>query len=306
MGGIYPAAPTQAEIDLIKLRRFLNDPTSVNRRVNDVNADTFLSDFLFPEVIETNGSLLYEISDGVYLDRDPEIVAPGAVYPRAKPTEGEAAFAAVPKTGIDVPITDEKIAESGRNEIDRASRQIGRHVRRVIDGRALTATSAAVTLTQAAVGGNWATDATRKVWLTVELAKASIDDEVENYEADTVLLTRTAYAYAMDGLLAALPRESTDGVVNTGKLPVINGMTFAPASLPAGVEGLVLDRKVFGARAFRRLASPEYTGDSATGIETWSRRNPLGNDEWLVRGRRMMLSIVREPRAARKLTGILP
>lgn len=304
MGGIYPAAPSTAEIDLIKLRRFLNDPTGVNRRANELAANTFLSDFLFPEVISTNGSLLYEISDGVYLDREPEVVAPGAVYPRAKPTEGDLAFAAVPKTGIDVPITDEKLAESGRNEIDRALTQVGRHVRRVIDTRALTALGTAVTLTQAAVGGIAFSAAGARPWLTVELAKASIDDEPEDYEADTVVLTRTNYAYAMEALLPALPRESATGVLQTGQLPVINGMTWVPAALPAGISGLVLDRKVFGARAFRDLPSPEYTGSSATGIETWVRRNPLANDEYLARGRRIMLAVVREPRAARKLTGI--
>ena len=111
MGGIYPSTPVQADVDVRVLWRFLQDPTAVGRLVNDVNADTFLADFVFPTTIETNGSLLYEVSDGSYVDRDPEEIAPGAVYPRAKPTDGTAAFARVPKIGEDVPITDEKLLE---------------------------------------------------------------------------------------------------------------------------------------------------------------------------------------------------
>ena len=51
MGGIYPSAPTQADIDIRTLWRFLQDPTSVGRLVNDVNANTFVSDFVFPTTI---------------------------------------------------------------------------------------------------------------------------------------------------------------------------------------------------------------------------------------------------------------
>ena len=76
------------------------------------------------------------------------------------------------------------------------------------------------------------------------------------------------------------------------------------ARLPAGTDGIVLDRSVFGARAFRRIPSPEYVGSSESGIETWSRRDPVANDQWLIRGRRSMIGVIQEPRAARKLTGI--
>lgn len=301
MGGIYPSAPKQSDVDIRLLWRFLNDPTSVNRLVNDVNADTFLSDWLFPTTIETNGSLIYEVGDGAYVDRDPEEIAPGAKYPRAKPTDGAAAFARVPKVGEDVPITDEKLQESKRDELRRGAQQVGRKVRRSIDTPAILGAAAAVTKTITAQA-DWTT-ANQKAWLDIMLAVASINDEDENYEADTVLLSWTAYAWAASALLPQLPRESANGVVNTGRLPEVAGLTFAPAKLPAGVDSMVLDRKVFGSRAFRRIPSPEYSGDPATGIETWARRDPAANDSWLVRGRRPMIAVVREPRAARRLVG---
>lgn len=307
MGAIYPAAPTQSEVDQIKLRRFLADPTAVNRRVNDLAANTFLTDFILPNTIETTGAVLYEISEGVYLDRDPEIVAPGAAYPRAKPTDGDAAFASVPKTGIDVPVTDEKLQESRRNEIDRASRQVGRHVRRVIDTRTITAALAAVTKTQAVIGQAWngADPKLTRAWATIMAAVQDIAAEPEEYEADTVLLSLRVWPYAVEAFgVTALSDAQKADAVRTSQLPVVAGVTLAPARLPAGTDGIVLDRSVFGARAFRRIPSPEYVGSSETGIETWSRRDPVANDQWLIRGRRSMIGVIQEPRAARKLTGI--
>lgn len=294
MGGIYPAVPTQQEVDVQKLHRFLNEPTSVNRLVNDENADTFISDFIFPTTIETNGALLYEVAEGTYLDRDPEEVAPGAVYPRAKPTDGEAAFAKIPKVGIDVPVTDEKLQESKRDEVRRAAKLVGRHVRRQIDTPALLGAAAAVTKTITATG-DW--------WQDIMDGVASINEEPEGYSADTVLIQWSKYAKLAGNLLPALPREMANGVVQTGRLPVIAGVTIAPAILPAGTDTMILDRDVFGSRAFRRIPSPEYTGDPANGIETWTRRDPMANDQWLIRGRRPMIAVVREPRAARRIVG---
>ncbi len=299
--GLYPTVPKQSDIDVRTLWRFLQDPTAVGRLVNDENANTFLSDWLFPTTIETNGALLYEVGEGSYTDRDPEEIAPGAVYPRAKPTEGAAAFARVPKVGQDVPITDEALQESKRDELRRAAQHVGRKVRRSIDTPAILGATAAVTKTVAAQA-LW-TSAGAKAWLDIMLAVASINDEDENYEADTVLLSWTAYAWAASTLLPSLPRESASGTINTGRLPEIAGLSFAPAKLPVGTDAMVLDRKVFGSRGFRRIPSPEYTGDPAVGIETWAGRDPLRNDQWLIRGRRPMIAVVREPRAARRITG---
>jgi hypothetical protein len=294
MGGIYPAVPSQNEQDVAKLQRFLREPTYMARLVHDENADTFLSDWLFPTTTETSGSVLYEVSDGVYLDRPPEEVSPGADYPRAKPTDGEAAFARVPKNGIDVPITDEKLQESKRDEIKRAAQQVGRHVRRQIDTPALVAANAAVTKTVAATG-DW--------WFDIMTAVGQINNEPENYNADAVVIPWDKYADVAKDVVGLLPREDRGGVVQTGKLPTIAGITIAPAIMPPGSDPMVVDRQVFGRRAFRRIPSPEYSGDPANGIETWTRRDQQANDQWLVRGRRPMIAVIHEPRAGRRITG---
>ena len=305
MAGIYPTTPVLSG-DAVTVDRFLKSPTLVRRRVDELAAQTFLADFLFTGREETNGSVIYEVGDGVYLAGKPEVVNPGAEYPRVLPTSGAAALAVLRKRGLDVPITDEKIGRSGMNEVDRALRQVAVTIRRDVDDSAVIAATTAVTQTQAAKG-TWSDLASRRAWLDVELAKAQIDGSHRGYEADTLLVRREAYAYLAESLLAALPRESTDGTLSTGRLPVLNGLTVAPADFPAssGVDAMVVDRKTFGALAYERIPSPEYQGDPATGIETWARRDPDGNDQWLVRGRRPVVPLVQEPMAAVEITGVL-
>lgn len=301
MGGIYPAAPAQADVDLALLWRFMNDPTHVHRVVQDENANTFIADFLLPRTVETNGSVIYEVADGVYLDREPEVVAPGAQYPRAKPTDGTAAFAQIPKVGIDVPVTDEKLQESKRDEIRRAAQQVGRHVRRKIDTPILQGIGAAVTDTVSATAA-WGASVT-SAWYDVMRAVAEINEEDEEYQADTVVLTWSKYAALAGSLVAMSDGQLRSGLVQSGTVPVIAGITVVPGKLVSGVEAIVADRQALGARAFRRIPSPEYQGDPANGIETWTRRDPAANDQWLIRGRRPMIGIIQEPRAARKITG---
>ena len=104
MAGIYPSTPTLSG-DSVTVERFLKSPTLVQRRVNELAAQTFLADFLFTGRELSNGSVIYEVGEGVYLAGKPEVVNPGAEYPRLLPTTGAAALAVVRKRGADTPIT---------------------------------------------------------------------------------------------------------------------------------------------------------------------------------------------------------
>jgi hypothetical protein len=60
---------------------------------------------------------------------------------------------------------------------------------------------------------------------------------------------------------------------------------------------------MLGGIAFERLESPEYAGDPSNGVESWTRRDPSANDQWLIRGRRPVVPIVQEPNAIAAITG---
>lgn len=300
--GIYPATPALSG-DKVVVERFMQNPTLIKRRVDELANQTFLADFLFTGREETNGSAIYEIGDGVYLAGDPEVVNPGAEYPRILPTSGEIALAVVRKRGADVPLTDEKVHRSGVGAMEKALRQLTTTIRRDVDDGAVLAATTAVTQEQEAQA-SWTDLQGRRAWLDIELAKAQIEGHKLGYEADTVLVRRSIYPYLAESLLSQLPRESTNGTLTTGVLPVVNGLTVAPADFPGDVDVMVVDRKVFGSLAYERIPSPEYQGDPATGIETWARRDPDANDQWLIRGRRPVVPLVQEPLAAVEITGV--
>lgn len=300
---IYPpAGPTVSGVTVSDLQAFMKQPTLVARRVNELAAQKFLTDFLFPTKVQlTGGAVIYEIAAGVYLSRDPEVVTPGARYPLAKPTEGAMAIARALKVGQEVPLTDEAVTRSGRREIDRVLGQVGVTNRRYVDGTTTTAVNAAIT--KQIAGTAALTGAGAAAFLDVERAAESIDAEEMGYEADTVLVAAALYPYLLASLLPGMSNGDKETIYRTGTLPELNGRVYAPAKLAAGVDAVVLDRRVFGFLAYEVIESPEWVGDPATDIQTRTRRAEDGSDQWLVGGRRPVVPVIDNPNAAREITG---
>lgn len=295
----YPPAPPTITGDVASVNRFLNEPTSVNRRVRDITLNRFLADFIFPQRIPIEGgAILYEVGDGLYLAKDPEAVNPGAQYPRTTETRGAAAIARATKWGQDVPITDEAIKRLRGAELERKLRKLGNTMVRKVDGVAMAAAAAAITHTSTTTAA-WSA-AGADPFLDVMLADAAGSELDEGFEYDTLIMTDVLYArmVANPTVLAGLAREGSNTVTETGDVVRIAGKTLVRSNrLPAGVNRLLIDREQFGAMGYEDLESPEYEGDPANGIETWARRDPAANDSWLVRGRRPVVPLVLEPLA---------
>jgi hypothetical protein len=106
-------------------------------------------------------------------------------------------------------------------------------------------------------------------------------------------------------VLSTMAREAGTTVSMSGDLPVLAGLRIMPTpNLPTAGTALVLDTSMLGALGYENIPSPEYQGDPANGIETMTRRDPVANDSWLVRGRRPVVPFVQEPGAGCKITGI--
>lgn len=295
----YPATAPTIVGDITTINRFLNTPTDVNRRVREISLNRYLTDFIFPGRIEASGgAILYEISEGIFLAKDPEAVNPGAQYPRGTETRGAAAIATVKKWGQDVPLTDEAIKRLKGNALERVLRKLSNTMIRKVDGLGMAAAAAAVTLEQVQTA-DWAA-AGADPFLDVMLADATGSALDEGFEYDTLILTDVLYArmVANDKVLNGLARESSNTVTSEGEIAKIAGKTIVRTNqLPAGVNRLLIDRQSFGALGYEDIESPEYEGDPANGIETWVRRDPDANDTWLIRGRRPVVPIVLEPNA---------
>src|SRR3954470_1359984 len=101
----YPPVAPSLTGDVLTISRFLNSPTAVSRRLRTIAENRFIADVLLTGRVE-GSSILYETDEAIYTTDAPEIVAPGAQYPRTLAPTGTAAVAVPPKWGQEVPITD--------------------------------------------------------------------------------------------------------------------------------------------------------------------------------------------------------
>lgn len=308
MGLLYPPTSPVLSGDVLTINRFLASPAAVQRRLRTLADQRFLASVILTGTIEASGgAIAYEQSETIYSDRAPSPVAPGGEYERALAVGGTAALAKVTKYGQDIRITDEAIGRQPAVTVQRALTKLVNRCVNYVDTISLAAIAAAVTQTQAA-GAAWSAG-TADPFLDVMLAVAQVEDLAEGYDLDTLVLTSTLYArlVANQKVISGLRRESTNTVTETGEIVQIAGLTLRPvpaSRMPAGVAALVLDSQQLGSLGYENIPSPEYTGNPASDIQTWVRRDASATDSWLVRGRRPVVPIVQEPNAAVKLTGV--
>lgn len=308
MPHIYPPAAPTISGDNVTISRFLDSPTAVSRRLRTIAENRFIADVLLTGRYQVaGGSLLYEQAESIYTNKAPEVVNPGAEYPRSPATPGPAAVATVSKWGQDVPVTDEHIGRYGRRAVDVALIKIVNYIVRQVDSVALAAIAAAVTATAAATGGGGWSGASADPLLDLMLAKAAILSLDQGYDADTVVVSDSNYArlLANQKIIAGLGREGGNSVTITGDQLTIAGLRIlATNNLPVANTAFVLDSSMLGGIGYERIPSPEYSGDPLSGVESWSRRDPSANDQWIVRGRRPVVPVVQEAGAAFKITGL--
>jgi hypothetical protein len=298
-----PTAPTLTG-DVVAISRFLNTPTAVSRRLRTIAENRFIADVLLTGRIE-GSSILYETDEAIYTNRAPEVVAPGDQYPRALSPTGTAAVANPVKWGQEVPITDEEIGRFRGQAVERNLQKVVNYLVYTVDSTALAVITSAVTQSITAIA-NW-NAAGANIILDLLRAKATIRQLNKGYDPDTVACDDFAFAYIMGNLnvLSTMAREAGTTVSMSGDLPVLAGLRILPTpNLPTAGTAIVVDSSMLGAMGYENIPSPEYQGDPANGIETATRRNPVGNDEWLVRGRRPVVPFVQEPGAGCKITGL--
>lgn len=300
-----PPAPTVTG-DVESIHRLLQNPTLIARRLRTISEQRFIADALLTGRFTAEGGAIWYEQGGepLYTERTPEIVQPGAEYPKSPVGLGPTQIAAVQKWGQDVPVTDEAIKRLNRSPVDRAFVKLTNHLVRTIDSLALSVISSAVTQT-AAAAANWLTATAEQIFLDVGLAKQAIVDLNEGYEPDTVVVSTRAWTYAMARFTSAgfMPREDRSTPVLTGQFPVIDGMRWlATPNIPLANAALVLDSTQLGGMADEQLGGPGYAG-AMGGIETKSIRHD-SNDGYDLRARRVTVPVVLEPNAAFEITAV--
>jgi hypothetical protein len=311
---IYPPAPPTLSGDILTISRFLNSPALVQRRLRTIAEQRFIADSILTGRYETSGgALLYEQTESIYTSKPPEAVNAGAEYPRSPAAPGPAALAGITKWGQDVPITDEHVHRYGRRAVDVALIKIVNYLVKQVDTTALTAIGAAVPAgNQIDPVAGWDTPASSNILFDLLKAKATIEAFDQGYSADTIVTTDLGVARitADKDIIAGLAREAGGGnatVTARGVIQEIAGLRImATNNIPAlsTFKAFVLDSSMLGGLAYERLESPEYAGDPANGVESWTRRDPAANDQWLVRGRRPVVPIIQEPSCIVAIKGV--
>jgi hypothetical protein len=131
----------------------------------------------------------------------------------------------------------------------------------------------------------------------------------QGYEPNVAVMSDLSLARCVGNaaVIAGLPREDRNSVTARGIAAVgeIAGVLPLPTNnLPVASTVFVLDTTMLGGIGYEVIPSPEYQGDPANGVESYSRRDPAANDQWLIRGRRPVVPIIQEPGAAFKITGV--
>jgi hypothetical protein len=291
---------------LLTISRFLNSPTLVARRLRTLLENRFIADYLLSQRFKViGGAILYETGESIFTADAPRQIAPGMDYPITTAATAAASLAATSKWGQDAKVTDEQIARTQMQPVNRALTKLANQNVKTIDGLALSAVATAVSQTTAATA-SWTTATAAQMLKDVANAKANILALNQGYEPDTVVLSDLAWAAAYTGFVAAglLPREGDNPLV-TGQFPVIDGMTWLPTpNLPTAGNVFIADHTLLGGMADEDLGGGYASVNTGTvGVESKSIRDD-DNDQWKLRVRRVCVPIVQEPGAAWKITGV--
>jgi hypothetical protein len=306
----YPGQQPSLDGTNVSLHWLMQRPDLIQRRIQELSTDLFVSDQVFTGRQQVPGAIVYTTNEPIWTSRPPEIVSAGAEYPRAPAHEGIPALATIAKLGLDVPITDESLNRFGQQELDI---QLGRIVNTLVDAvdtLAMIEMEAAIpTGNESAVGIPWENYDDAQPVADIALARARMRKQKLGYEPTAIVLDALAEGHLMScrsvqGSLAGINVQVATQA--NGRLTILGMPVWPTVNLTGEATGkcYLIDTVAFGGLAYERLGSPEYAGDPASGIETWTRRDPDANDQYLVRGRRPVVAYVNGPMAAWVLTGV--
>ena len=302
----YPEAPATVGSDLttLQVHHLMKSPALLVKRAADLARQKFIADFLLTGRYQAvGGAILYETGEEIFPADVAEKIAPGGEYPRTTMTSGELAAAKVEKWGQDSSVTDEAISRLNVSPVDKALRKVVNGMIRQGDGAALGVIASQVTQSEAASAtwtGASAADAIVDTVLSVQAKYEEVNDDY-SFSYDTVVLKPTQFAKIAAAFVKSnlVPRESQNFVLN-GVIPDYLGFTWTTSKHVPFSDPILVDREQLGGIATENIQSPGYS--NLEGIEVKSIRDE-DTDSYRVRGRRVFVPVVLEPRAGIRITG---
>lgn len=294
LDGPFPVAPPTVAGNVLTVSMFLNDPTRVQRSIEDMANLRFVADVIFAEGPPIpSGSVIYDqiTEQGqMFLARDVEEIEPGADFPILNALEAGPLVAIARKYGGEVFLTYEDRRRDRRDKLGRRLTQLRNTIVRKVDRIAMAALRAAPIIQQNA-SGDWTTAATDIV-KDLAVAKNAITRLELGYMADTALIHDDQELDLMidKDIRDALPKERDNSLIRTGNVGRLMGLDFIATSQVAAGEVFVLQRKVAGSISDE---VPLY----ARPID-WPRQERI-----YLHGARLPAAYVTDPKAVVRITG---
>lgn len=296
-----PVAPTFSG-DNETISRFLNSPSVVARRVQDISANRFIADVLLTGRTDVSGgAITYDVDEDLYTVRPVTAVSAGGEYDLTTLTNGTPQVAKVTKWGQDTEVTDEAIKRQNFGAVEKGLTKLSNSVIKKVDSISLSLIAATVTQTQAATAA-WSLS-TATILRDIMLAKAKVTALNKGYDPNVLVVDDITWAYLAsdNNIMTARGREDSSNAIYTGNFPTIAGLTILPTpNIPGGSGAWLIDTNALGGIADEDLGG-DYT--KAGALESKVIREDL-NDKWRLRARRVCVPYVTEPGAAVKITGI--
>lgn len=304
----YPPGSVSLSGTTVSASYFLSQPTFVARRMRELADLRYVgSQLLRGRADATGGAIGYETAgESIFADAAPEIVAPGGEYSLTTTGAGTPAVAKVAKWGRDSLVTDEDIKRRNMDPVNKGLNKLANSAGLVIDQAVGAAIASAVTA-NAAASALW-TSASPKILLDILKAQAAMGGLNLGYQADTLLVDDTVWAYlgADTGLATLMARESLNNPVYTGRFAALAGLdvVHVPAANMPGGDGTnawLIDSQNLGFIGTEDLGGGyQRAGDL---VESKVIRQDE-NDAWRLRARVNFAAAVTDPGAGYKITGV--
>jgi len=304
----YPPGTVNVSGTNLTASYFLSQPSFVARRLRELADLRYVgSNLLRGRAASTGGAVGYEVAgESIFADAAPEIVAPGAEYSLTTTGAGTPAVAKVAKWGKDSIVTDEDAKRRNMDPVNRGLNKLANSAGLVVDQAVGAAIASAVTA-NAAAGALW-TSATPKILLDIMKAQASVSGLNLGYQADTLLVDDTVWAYlaADNGLAQLMARESLNNPVYTGRFSALAGLdvVHVPAANMPGGDGT--NAWLFDSQSLGFIATEDLGGGYLPAgdlVESKVIRQDE-NDAWRLRARVNFAAAVTDPGAGFKITGV--
>lgn len=286
-----------------------NDPRRIYRLLRTLVMQNLVGWRLLTGRVDLTGTGfgIYEVSEAIMTALSGSVVRPLAQYPLSQGAAPTLATVRPDKTGLKTLISDE---DAAHNNIDKVMRELKKIANRLTfqnDALALAAIASAVSKTITA-HATWDGTTTADPLQDILLADASVEEENQGYNVDTVVTTPTKFAFGVSSAVkqGILPREDADNAAtnNINNIKIAGQTWVKTTNMPSGITVIALDSTMLGSMAYERLGGG-YQGDPsdmASGVESKRIRDDE-TDSVAVQARIVRAPMVQEPNSARVVSG---